>query len=124
MKYDGPFEILQRLGPSTYRLRLPASYGIHPVLNSAHLEPYISSDPQFGPRPSRHLDRDDFSELPEFEVEKIVRQRWKRVRNGRKVQELLTRFSGYDASHDEWLTRRQLRNAPDVLRQWDSQGRP
>jgi hypothetical protein len=46
-KYDGPFEILQKLGPATYRLRMPASYDTHPVLNIAHLEAYASSDSQF-----------------------------------------------------------------------------
>ena len=119
MKYDGPFEILQRLGPTTYRLHLPASYGIHPILNVAHLEPYVSSDSQFGPWPSCHMNRTDFTEVPEYEVDTILRQRWSR--NRWKVQELLTRFTGYDASHDEWLTRRQLHNAPDILKRWDSQ---
>ncbi|KZS86566.1 hypothetical protein SISNIDRAFT_393864, partial [Sistotremastrum niveocremeum HHB9708] len=33
MKLDGPFEITKKLGPTTYRLRMPASYPIHPVLN-------------------------------------------------------------------------------------------
>jgi hypothetical protein len=119
MKYDGPFEISQKLGPTTYRLRMPASYGIHPILNIAHLERYASSDPEFGTRPTKLLNRDDFDTIPEFEVEAIVQDRWRKSRNGRKVQELLTRFTGYDASFDEWLTRRQLKNAPDVLRSWD-----
>jgi hypothetical protein len=43
LKYDGPFEISEQLGPVTYRLRLPISYGIHPVINIAHLEPYKAS---------------------------------------------------------------------------------
>ena len=74
MKYDSPFEILQRLGPTTYRLRLPTSYGIHPILNVAHLKPYVSSDSRFGPRPSRHMNRTDFTEVPEYEVDTILRQ--------------------------------------------------
>lgn len=50
MKYDGPFEVLEKLSPVTYRLRLPASYGMHPVLNIAHLESYHPSPPEFGVR--------------------------------------------------------------------------
>ena len=115
MKYDGPFEILQKLGPATYRLRMPALYGIHPVLNTAHLERYTPSDVSFGPRPSKSLHRTDFTSLPEYKVEGIVSERWRRSKNGRRVQELLTQFVGYDANFDEWLTRHQLCNAPDIL---------
>jgi hypothetical protein len=115
MKYDGPCEISQKLSPATYRLRLPASYGIHPVLNIAHLEPYVSADLSLGPRPSKHIDRADFDNLPEFEVESILAERWRKARNQRRVQELLVRFVGYD----EWLPRRNLRNAPDLLQLWD-----
>ena len=119
MKYDGPFEILQKLSPITYRLRMPASYGLHPVLNIAHLEKYSSSDPSFGSRPSKNLARADFRELPEYEVECIVGERWRKARYGRRVQELLTRFVGYDSTYDEWLSRHQLRNALEILRDWD-----
>ena len=120
MRFDGPFEVLQKLGPSTYRLRMPASYGLHPVLNIAHLKRYTSSDPIFGSRPVKNLRRADFTALPEYEVECVVKERWRKARNGRRVQQLLTRFVGYDASYDEWLSRSQLRNAPDILRDWDS----
>ncbi|KAK0207744.1 hypothetical protein IW262DRAFT_1233116, partial [Armillaria fumosa] len=33
MQYDRPFEIIQKINPVTYQLRLLASYGIHPILN-------------------------------------------------------------------------------------------
>ena len=98
---------------------MPASYGIHPVLNSSHLEPYHVSDPTLGERPIKNLSRADFEAVLEFEVETIIAERWKHVRNGRRVQELLTPFTGYDSSFDEWLTWRQLKNAPECLREWD-----
>ncbi|KIY45304.1 hypothetical protein FISHEDRAFT_49687, partial [Fistulina hepatica ATCC 64428] len=53
MRYEGPFEITQKLSPITYRLRIPASYKIHPVISIAHLEPYHGSPPEYGTRPSR-----------------------------------------------------------------------
>ncbi|KIO20182.1 hypothetical protein M407DRAFT_81863 [Tulasnella calospora MUT 4182] len=49
-KYDRPFEISAKLSPVTYRLRLLASYKLHPVVNIAHLQPYHSSPPEFGER--------------------------------------------------------------------------
>jgi transposase InsO family protein len=120
MKFDGPFEVLERLSPITYRLRLPASYGMHPVINIAHLEKYKNSPPELGKRPQKSLNRDDFDVLEEFEVEKVLKSKMVKAPGGRrKIEKLLTRFRGYDASYDEWLTRRQLRNAPDVLKAWD-----
>jgi hypothetical protein len=48
MKYDGPFKVFQKLSPVSYRLRLPESYGIHPILNIVHLEKYQPSPSEFG----------------------------------------------------------------------------
>ena len=119
MKYDGPFKVIQKYSPITYCLRLPSSYGMHPVLNVSHLEPYQRSNPKFGEQPLKHLNRADFTEVPEFEVERIVAERWCRSHNGRCIQELLTCFMGYDLTYNKWLPRRNLRNAPEVLLDWD-----
>ncbi len=48
MQYDGPSEIIWKISPVTYQLRLPASYRTHPILNIAHLERYSTSPPEFG----------------------------------------------------------------------------
>ena len=39
-RFDGPFEVTEQVGLLAYRIRLPHSYGIHPVLSVAHLEPF------------------------------------------------------------------------------------
>jgi len=118
MKYDGPFEIMKKLSPVSYRLRMPASYGIHPVLNIAHLEKYQASPTEFGVRPRKSLNREDFDELPEYEVDKIVAERRKKGRNGKRILQYLTRFKGYSEEFDEWLTENQLKNAPEPLKNW------
>jgi hypothetical protein len=48
MKYDGPFKVIQRLSPVSYQLWMPASYGIHPILNIAYLKKYQPSPAEFG----------------------------------------------------------------------------
>ena len=68
MRYDGPFEVMEKISDVAYRIRLPASYGIHPVINIAHLESY-KPDNIHPDRPKKHLNRKDFSENPEFEVD-------------------------------------------------------
>jgi len=119
MKYDGPFEVIQKLCPVSYRLRMPGSYGIHPILNIAHLEKYQSSPAEFGERPIKNLNREDFNKLLEYKVERIITERKKKGRNGRQIIQYLTRFKGYLADSDEWLTQTQLRNAPEILEQWN-----
>jgi hypothetical protein len=124
MKYDGPFEIIQKLSAVSYRLRMPQSYGIHPVLNIAHLEKYQPSPTEFGNRPTKSLNRADFDKLPEYEVEMIIADRRKKSRKGRYVMEYLTRFKGYNADSDEWLNSSQLRNAPEILEMWHNRRKP
>ncbi len=119
MKYDGPFEVIRKLSPVTYQLRLPISYGIHPIINIAHLERYQLSPPELGMRPTKHLNREDFEELRETEVECIVNERLRKGRKGRKIREYKVRFLGFGPEHDEWLTKPMLRNAPEVLLQWE-----
>ena len=94
---------------------MPASYGIHPVLNIAHFEKYQTSPPEFGARPQKSLNWEDFDELPEYEVDKIVAEHRKKGRSGRQVLQYLTRFKGYSEEYDEWLTDNQLRNTPKPL---------
>ena len=124
MKYDGPFEIVQKLSTVSYRLRMPQSYGIHPILNIAHLERYQPSPAEFGNRPTKSLNRADFDELPEYKVEMIIADQRKRSRKGRYIMEYLTRFKGYSADSDKWLNSRQLRNAPEILEMWHKKRKP
>jgi len=51
MKYNGPFGIMKKISAVSYRLKMPASYGIHLVLNIAHLEKYQTSPPEFNTIP-------------------------------------------------------------------------
>ena len=78
MKYDGPFEIIKKIILVSYHLQMPASYGIHPVLNIAHLEKYQTSPLEFGARPQKLLNHEDFDELLEYEVDKIMAKQTKK----------------------------------------------
>lgn len=118
MKYDGPFEIITKISPVAYRLRMPASYGVHPIINIAHLEKYVQSPEDLGDRPQRNLNRTNFEDLPEEDVDRIVSERRKPGRNGRLITEYLIRFEHYNEDHDEWKTAVQLRNAPEILQSW------
>lgn len=121
MKYEGPFEIIRKLSPVSYQVRLPASYGMHPILNIAHLEKYEESPREFGDRPKKSLEREDFDLLEEFEVDRIIDESTKKGRNGKRVPIFKTRFVGYDPDDTEWLTKTQLRNAPEKMAAWKAE---
>lgn len=118
MKYDGPFEIIEKISAVAYRLRMPASYGLNPIINIAHLEKYKESPDEFGERPNKRINRADFDELPETGVDRIVSERKKKGRSSRFITEYLIRFEGHNEDHDEWKTAIQLKNAPEVLQSW------
>lgn len=44
-KFYGPFKVEQRVGPSAYRLKLPASGRIHPVFHVSQLRQVIGEHP-------------------------------------------------------------------------------
>jgi len=67
---------------------------------------------------TKSLNRTDFDELPEYEVDKIVAERRKKGRNGKQILQYLTCFKGYSEEFDEWLMENQLKNAPEPLKYW------
>ena len=128
-RYDGPFEVIRKLSPLTYQLRLPASYQFHPVISIAHLQPYKTSPKEFGDRSKTRLNREDFEKLPEYEVEAIIGEFYENVRarkaggKGRRLKRYVTRFIGYGPEADDYLTKSDLRNAPEILQAWENRDR-
>jgi hypothetical protein len=60
-KREGPFEIEEKLGPLTYRLKLPATWRIHNVFHAVLLMPYTETEihgPNFT-RPPPDIDNDE-----------------------------------------------------------------
>lgn len=118
MKYDGPFEIMDKVSSVAYRLRMPDSYGIHPVINIAHLESYQESPAKFGERPKKALHREDFDTRTEWEIDGIVGESWRKGRNGRRIPIFRTRYTGFGPEYDLWLTLVDLKNSPEALEEW------
>ncbi|QRV94990.1 Retrovirus-related Pol polyprotein from transposon [Ceratobasidium sp. AG-Ba] len=116
--YDGPFEVMEQLSPVTYRLRLPEEYSMHPVFNIAHLEKYSRSE-EYGKRAYKPLQRGLEEDNDVYEVEKIVDEGWQK-KGRRKVHIYRIRWVGYGPEEDQWITANKLRNAPDVLKDWES----
>jgi hypothetical protein len=116
--YDGPFEVTEKLSNLSYRVKLPSSYRIHNVLNIAHLEKYHESTSEWGARVKREAKREALAET-EWEVDRIVGEKYRR-KGTRRVPYYRVRYTGYGPEQDEWIPRSWLRNAPDILKDWES----
>jgi hypothetical protein len=110
----GPFEIMEVISPAAFWLRLPDSYPMHNVVNLQHLTRYQRSPDK--DRLSLANPRDSLQESEEYEVEKIVGEQRRKGKVLYRVQ-----WKGYSAEDDTWQTAKDLRNTPELLKQWKLQ---
>ena len=115
-RFEGPFEVIDKLSDITYRLRIPHEYDIHPVLSIAHLEKYVPSPEEFGERKYLQPLREKQKITEEFEILEIVNER-KVKKRGKYIKEYQCNWKGYGIT-DEWIPEKNLRNAPELLQEW------
>ena len=120
-RYIGPFRVLGSVNDNAVTLELPPLLGaLHPTFNVSRLKPYRDGRALFPGRPQRlHQPpavETDTNGAARYEVECAVAQRGKGAR-----RQLLVRWKGYGAEHDEWQPRSQLvRTAPVVVAEFDA----
>ena len=94
----GPFEVVEKVGRNAYRLALPPTMQIHPVVNVSLLEKHtLNVHPERmlpPPVPPPVVEANDV-----FEVEKIMDSRFKRDRLQHLVQ-----WKGYPPSENSWTS--------------------
>lgn len=112
-RWISPFEILQRINPKMYCLRMDDRYPGFPIFNYDHLKPYKEPTTEFGPRLTLPDTRTRKPATEEYKVEKIV---GKRFDKGRKQNLWLVRQKNYGTQHDSWQTRKDLNSAPEMVR--------
>ena len=44
LRSDGPFQVLEKIGPNAYKVHLPREYGVPATFNVADLSPYYEED--------------------------------------------------------------------------------
>jgi hypothetical protein len=106
----GPFLILEKVGASSYRLKLPPAWRIHPVFNEVLLTPY--EPPTFAsqedpPPPPPVISDDHF----EWEVEAVLDHK-----KSRGQDLFLVKWKGYGDEENTWEPERNLGNAPRLLK--------
>lgn len=114
-RWIGPFEVIERINPKVYRLRMGDNYKGSPVFNFDHLKKYHSSPQDLGSRTTMpELERRK-APSEEFPIEKIVGHRYQG--KNKKIQ-YLVRWEGYGPQFDSWRSLVDLKNASIFLRKY------
>ncbi|EJF55528.1 chromo domain-like protein, partial [Dichomitus squalens LYAD-421 SS1] len=108
LKRHGPLEIIEVLGPLTYRLKLPAQWKIHDVFHATLLSPYHETK-EHGPNFS-YPPPDEVEHEEQWEVEAIVG----RKKHGRTYR-YQVKWKGYPPSENSWEPESNLKNAAELL---------
>ena len=111
-KREGPFEILEVLGPVNYRLKLPPHWKMYNTFHAVLLTPYTENDihgPAYPQPPADIIDGE-----PEWEVDCIIKHR--RSTNGKN--EYQTLWKGYGLDQATWEPEENLEHAPEILRDY------
>ncbi|SLM36777.1 reverse partial [Lasallia pustulata] len=122
-QHAGPFKILKKIDKLAYRLEIPRTMQIHPVISIAHLEPCPNpkADPYHRPRPTNPPPiMEEPGEWQQFKVEKVLKSRQRRYRRGKTMTEYLIRWKGYGPQHDEWYGEDLLEGCLETLIDFES----
>ena len=119
IRYDGPFEVLENIKDTSYRLKLrPNMKRVHPVFHAKLLKPFKSgtmhdepSTTSTQPRPEVPGPIHVFDDGPKYYIaEKILGE--KKVRG---VTKYLVKWKGYEDADNSWEPISNLKNVKDNL---------
>jgi hypothetical protein len=120
-RYIGPFRVLGSVNDNAVTLDLPPLLGaLHPTVNISRLKLHRNGQSLFPDRPQPlqqppAVDTDT-NGAARYEVECVLAQRGSHAR-----RELLIRWKGYGAEHDQWQRRSELvRTAPTAVANFDA----
>jgi len=107
-KLDGPFKILEALGPVNYRLKLPQHWKMRNTFHASLLTPYTENE-IYGPAHPRPP-ADIIEGEAEWEVDRILKHR--RGKGGTKYHVL---WKGYGIDEASWQPESDLEHAQEAL---------
>lgn len=102
--YIGPFSVVEKMGPVTYRLDFPASMKVHDVIHVNRLKAYFEpiEEEQRYERPPPIVNEESGSAV--FEIERIVNHRDRSQGRGRKkIREYYIKWKGYPDFENLWI---------------------
>jgi hypothetical protein len=112
-KRHGPFEVIKKIGESSYKLKLPRHWPpIEDVFNEKYLSPY--TPPQFpNQQPPPPPPPIDVEGEPEYNVEEI-----RDTRRRRGKLQYLVHWEGYQREDDTWEPIENLKNTQKLVQEF------
>lgn len=106
----GPFRIIEKVSPVSYKIELPKTLRIHPIIHVSELEPYFEDKFKRKQAPPPPI---IVNEEEEYEVEEILDKR----KHYGKIQYLI-KWKGYPLSEASWEPETNL-NCPELLKNFN-----
>jgi len=106
----GPYEIIKIISPNAVKLKLPALFKIHNVINVSHIRPYhppAAGQSTIPPEPIV------IEGTPEYKVEEITDSRLKH----RKLK-FLVKWSSYTDDYNTWEPEANCTNSRDIINEF------
>ncbi|KAE8701616.1 Detected protein of unknown function [Hibiscus syriacus] len=100
-RYEGPFQVLSKVGKVSYRLDLPSTLKIHPVFHISMLKPY-HADKEDPSRGYSHRAPPVVTKSYDKEVETVLTSRTVRKRGVPPRTEYLIKWKGLPESEATW----------------------
>ncbi|KAF8656771.1 hypothetical protein AX14_008008 [Amanita brunnescens Koide BX004] len=114
-KYYGPYEVVEAVGPSAYRIRIPASWKTYNVFNEVLLKPYYA--PHYPRQKAIEEEKRNEQEAEtaknEYEVEDLLDSRISKKGHGRL--EYLVKWKNYPREDASWEPKENLANAQEIV---------
>jgi hypothetical protein len=112
--YAGPFKVLEKKFPDTYKLELPENLKVHPIFHVSLLKPVARDasrpDREHNSRPPPNLVHNE----PEFEVEAVLKSRQLRGRE----REYLVKWKGYHPIEASWVNESDMEHAQKAIEEF------
>jgi hypothetical protein len=117
-QHVGPFTIVEAVGKLAYRLDIPPTWRIHPVISVVHLKPAPSDPFEREIPPTPDLIQDDTGEEhEEWEVEEVLDSRL--IGRVKKRKQYWIKWKGFGPEYNQWVYEDEM-NAKDLIDYYES----
>ena len=119
-KYEGPIEVLKKIGATFYKVVLPTWMKIHPVIHVSNLKPYYHNPDDDQRNVITRLSI-DLKQRDTKEIEEILADRVRKIgRPVRKIREFLIKWKNHPTEETNWERAEDLDFAATHIARFES----
>ena len=119
-KFFGPYEVVEKVGQSAYRIKIPASWKVYNVFNESLLKPYYAPHYVNQKQKEKHTEDEQRRENDsgEYELERLLNSRISKRGRGRGRLEYLVKWKNYPLEEASWEPVTNLTNAQEAIEEF------